>query len=190
MSTIDEAVDFFTAFFDAEFKVMDANLAGAATFKSRYAKMKKMLQEPHFFEINRSDPKEMAKASGMRKRALENTRKELAPRQLFLVEQHDISPRKKIFCAYSSAGRVPESASMYADKFWADNSLHIIGHHWCCADCHGLGTLKGRTCSDCGGRGWHRKTGDRDLIKLDKPSAVKKLLRPPWPQCAEHYDSL
>jgi hypothetical protein len=190
MPNIDDAVEFFTTFFDAEFKVMEANLAGASSFTSRYAKMKKMLKEPHVHEINRWDPKELAKASAMKKRAMENTRKDLARRQLFVVEQHDISPRKKLFCAYASDRRVPESASMYAAKFWADSSLHVIGHHWCCADCHGLGTLKGSKCGDCGGRGWHRKTGDRELINLGKPSAVKKLLRPPWPQCAEHYDKL
>jgi hypothetical protein len=182
MPSIDEAIEFFAAFFDAEFTAMDANLAGAADFPRLHKKMQSMLAEASVFKIPRI---EVAKLTGSSKLTYENTRKDLAARQLFLVEEHQIGKRK-LYCGFAGPDRIPKKVTGYEMQFWADNSPQIIATYFACADCRGLGTLNAAACNECRGRGWFHSTGDK--LKPGKPTAVKKLIRPTKALCAEDYD--
>jgi hypothetical protein len=181
MSTIDDAADFFGDFFDAECKVLEANFGGEGNFDKLHARMQSMLSDPSVYEIHRKD---LSNLRGLAKAAVENTRKELAPRQIFVVEQQEVGKRK-LFCAYVSVARKPDAKSLYEEKFWADDSLRIVAVYFKCAECDAIG----KKCRECGGLGW-RHHGGGESIAAGKPSAVKKLLRPTFPLHAEHYDKL
>jgi hypothetical protein len=184
MSTIDEAVEFFIEFFKAECRVIDANYAGAG-FERLHAEMQSMLSDPSVFQIHKKD---LSNLKGHAKAAIENTKKVVAPRQIFLVEQHEVGKRK-LFCAYVSAPRKPDAKSRYVEKFWANDALRVVAVYFACPECDAVGKINGAKCRQCGGRGW-RHHGGGESITAGKPSAVKKLLQPTFPQHAEHYDQL
>jgi hypothetical protein len=183
MSTIDEAAELFTSFFDAECKALEASLGGAASFDELHAEMQSMLSDDTVFKVPRVD---VSKLTGDWKTANENTRSSLAPRQLFAVEQHDLGKRR-LYCAIASAPHRRKIMG-YEMKFWADDSLKIIASYFSCASCDGVGKIDTSKCSDCRGRGWQYSTGD--MIKSTKPSAVKKLQRPTRAKSAAQYDQL
>jgi hypothetical protein len=185
MSTIDEAVEFFTEFFKAECKVIDANYSGAASFEKLHAEMQSMLSNPSVFQIHKQD---LSNLKGIAKASMENTKKVIAPRQIFLVEEHDVGKRK-LFCAYVSVPRKPAAKSSYEEKFWADDALRVVALYFGCPECDAVGEINGAKCRQCGGRGW-RHHGGGESITAGKPRAVKKLLRPTFPQHAAHYDQL
>ena len=51
--------------------------------------------------------------------ALAAALQDLAPRQLFLVEQHDLGVRKRLFGGYAGVGRRPGKHTSYSEVFWA-----------------------------------------------------------------------
>ncbi len=184
-STIDEATEFFSDFFAAECRVLEASFGGEGSFEKLHDQMQSMLWDPRVYEIHRTN---LSNLKGMAKAGVENTRKALAPRQIFLVEQHGAGKRK-LFCAYVSVARKPDAKSFYEEKFWADDSLRIVAVYFACPECDALGKINGAKCRECGGRGW-RHHGGGESITAGKPTKVKKLVRPTFPQHAEHYNEL
>lgn len=136
MSTIDEAVEFFRSFFDAECKALEASLSGATSFEKLHAKMQAMLVDETVYEIQKVD---VSKLSGDWLAANEATRKALAPRQLFLVEQHELGKQRR----FGAIASPPQARRVmgYEKKFWADDSLRMISTYVVCATCDGLGAV-------------------------------------------------
>jgi hypothetical protein len=181
MSTIDEAVQVFKSFIDAEHQTRKANLEGAATFKKLHSKMQSMLAEPEVLAIRQIE------AADTKKEANVNAKKALTPRELFLVEEYKVGKRT-LYCGKASDTRRPNDSTAFAMAFWADDSLKITATYFACASCEGLAKIDGAACGDCDGAGWTRKTGER--LKPGKRTAIKKLVRPSWPAAGEIYDQL
>jgi hypothetical protein len=184
--TIDDAAEFFRAFFDAEFKVLEASLRGASTstFKKLHARMRSMCADDVVYSINQYD---RADLKGDWKAAFENTLKSLAPRQLFVVEQHLVRNRR-LYCGIASAPRRSQRITGYQMRFWANSSLRLVSKDTLCAECTGFGKLGESRCNDCYGRGWHYNGGDR--IISAKARAIRKLVRPTQDESMQQYDAL
>jgi hypothetical protein len=148
-------------------------------------KMQSMLSEPRVFQIHKQD---LSNLKGIAKAGIENAKKVIAPRQIFLVEQHKVGKRK-LFCAYVSVPRKPAAKSFYEEKFWADEAQRIVAVYFACPECDAIGKINDAMCRECAGRGW-RHHGGGESITAGKTTAVKKVLRPTFPLHAEHYDKL
>lgn len=184
MSTIDDAAKFFTAFFELESEVLKANLAGVKTFDKLHAEMVSMLADETVLSIPREDFSDLLEEF---EEARKNTLEAIAPRQLFAVAEHRVGKRK-LFCAFASEPRKTAGNTALMEKFWADNTLHIIATYFPCAECFGTGRVKASTCRECKGKAWTQGSGEK--IKAGEPTAVKKLQRPTKPESAEQYDEL
>jgi len=203
-ATIDDAVAFFVSFFDAEHDAVKANLTGARAFPQLNKKLQSMIGSGVYYERRRIDVAELKEFGG---KAYENSVKALAARPLLLVTEHDYGKRK-IYCAYAEDMRQLGKRVSYAMAFWAIPRWKIVAVYWACASCGGSGKYEGVACGDClptvrmkgipvkSGKGWHNQAGERKLMGhitanvVGEPTAVRKLVRPTEPACAEHFDSL
>ncbi|MFM7298753.1 MAG: hypothetical protein ACKO4Q_16230 [Planctomycetota bacterium] len=127
----------------------------------------------------------MSKLTGDFKEANENTKKVIAPRQLFAVAQYTAGKRT-VFCAFASEPRKPKALTAFMVKFWAGDTTKIIASEFPCPECGGLGKVKGKACTE--GKAWIHSTCEK--IKVGKPTEVKKFQRPTKPESAEQYDAL
>lgn len=74
------------------------------------------------------------------------------------------------------------------EKFWTDNTLHVIATYFRCPASYGTGKVGAARCPDCKGVAWIHATGEK--IKAGKPSEVRTLERPTMPESAAQYDEL
>lgn len=184
MSNMDEATAFFTSFFELESELVKANLGGEKTFDALYAALLSMLAAENVHPIQREDVSDLMDEF---KEANENARKAVAPRQLFAVAQYAVGKRT-LFCAFASEHRKAGANTAIMEKFWADDTMHVVATYFRCTDCGGTGHVRATKCPDCKGKGWFQASGEK--IKVAKPIAVKKLQRPTDPAAAEQYDAL
>lgn len=184
MSNLDDATAFFTSFFELESEVLKANLGREKAFDALYAQMVSMLADESVHAIPRDEGPDLLEELA---EARKNGRKAVAPRQLFAVAAYTVGKRK-LFCAFASEPRKQEGYTAFMEKFWADNSMHIIATDFPCPECSGIGKVKTRTCPDCKGKAWIHHTGKK--IKFGAPNEVKKLQRPIKPESAQQYDEL
>jgi Ran GTPase-activating protein (RanGAP) involved in mRNA processing and transport len=124
-------------------------------------------------------------------------------RTLFLIRAYKHPALGTLFRGYvgpdSTYGH-PPVAQQYDQSYFvalAGGSLKCIARYRLCLDCHGVGRLNGRPCSECKryGRKWKgpwngwEHAGGQELQELGTPVGVLRLKPPSDPAHREEYDA-
>lgn len=191
---LDEAVDFFQRFIQAEYEMAVA--AYSEPDSQRYARKLEAFEQllkgvrTRDARVRGVDDLELGILGDdwfeTGKRILERYR----PRTLFQVKHYTHSELGDLFRAYVSEpdafmGKA-YSASFYATQ--VEDTLRVISLYFICDECEMTGTVQGAPCPECQGTGWRFMEGRR----IGPPGTlvgVRKLQPPSRPEQLKEYEA-